>query len=601
MPTLAAWQQIYANVEKEQSPQGRGGFQTLLHTRAGLTEAEVEEIEGHLLYFPSEGEPVKRVFFTTSAGKAVLAQVVHLPEADRAGRGGRYLGHALAFAPEARAAVAGHLFGLFARVPFATTVEDALGRGDRATGDIAPADVALPDDAQARQVEEAQRWPPEELRRLAMLALRAPALKQERRSVALVGSPDEALQALAAAFLALPGAAAAQCSFDTYFHGCNPVAVYYWAVGLASSSGSQRFIEVDARARRVLGQVPEAVQTSYERWAVATLASGRLAALAQHKGLAFELGEWLDMRLPAPPPIAPGEQEAALAVLRANEAQTKALLRGRLQQWLPPHLAAHVFPRVYAQGASPELLERLRRGFALRGLLDELYAAYATEQFRMPGREEVDELREVLKREGHRSLWFILACWRGDTEHVRRELAAMNEADYSTFLAVALRYRAEEPLALMVPRRAGAFIEVYCRVVPSGDVDLVALTDAVLWMREGAALARAAAYVSPRRPAKELRKLASLVREAAREVPAIFSRAVDDALAAQPPQKSLTGSIKRLFGLGPDEDDRPKPGRGGPWTGPTSGGSWGGGGGRGPGPWRPNPGSPPKPGTDRGK
>ena len=69
MTTIQAWQHIYSNVEKEQSPQGRGGFQTLFYTASGLTEAEIEEMEGRLLYFPSKVEPVKRLFFATSTGK----------------------------------------------------------------------------------------------------------------------------------------------------------------------------------------------------------------------------------------------------------------------------------------------------------------------------------------------------------------------------------------------------------------------------------------------------------------------------------------------------------------------------------------------------
>ena len=65
MATIQAWQHIYSNVEKEQSPQGRGGFQTLFYSKAGLTEDEIEEMEGRLLYFPSKVEPVKRLFFAS--------------------------------------------------------------------------------------------------------------------------------------------------------------------------------------------------------------------------------------------------------------------------------------------------------------------------------------------------------------------------------------------------------------------------------------------------------------------------------------------------------------------------------------------------------
>ena len=88
MTTINAWQHIYSNVEKEHSPQGRGGFQTLFYSHHGLTEDEVEEMESYLLYFPSQVEPVKRLFFTISTGKGVVAQIVFLPSPDQFGRGG---------------------------------------------------------------------------------------------------------------------------------------------------------------------------------------------------------------------------------------------------------------------------------------------------------------------------------------------------------------------------------------------------------------------------------------------------------------------------------------------------------------------------------
>ena len=87
MPTIQAWQHIYSNVEKEQSPQGRGGFQTLFYSQ-GLTEAEVEEMEGHLLYFTSAIEPVKRLFFTISTGKSAVAWIEALLLGSAVGSGG---------------------------------------------------------------------------------------------------------------------------------------------------------------------------------------------------------------------------------------------------------------------------------------------------------------------------------------------------------------------------------------------------------------------------------------------------------------------------------------------------------------------------------
>ena len=45
MPKLYAWQHIYANVERNESPSKTAGFQTLFYTQEGLSETEVSDIE----------------------------------------------------------------------------------------------------------------------------------------------------------------------------------------------------------------------------------------------------------------------------------------------------------------------------------------------------------------------------------------------------------------------------------------------------------------------------------------------------------------------------------------------------------------------------
>ena len=44
MIPVQAWQHIYSNVEKAQSPKSRGGFKTLFYTTYGLTEVEESEM-----------------------------------------------------------------------------------------------------------------------------------------------------------------------------------------------------------------------------------------------------------------------------------------------------------------------------------------------------------------------------------------------------------------------------------------------------------------------------------------------------------------------------------------------------------------------------
>jgi hypothetical protein len=139
-----AGQHIYTNVEKEQSPHRRGGWQTIFYTSSSLSEAESEEIEAHLFYTRSEqAEPVKRVFFSTPTGKRVMAQVVPLTDGDRYDRR-LSLAHSLAFASDPFTALENNPFCVFQHFSFGKMVAEALERGDFRTGDIPAVPFEVP-------------------------------------------------------------------------------------------------------------------------------------------------------------------------------------------------------------------------------------------------------------------------------------------------------------------------------------------------------------------------------------------------------------------------------------------------------------------------
>ena len=240
---VSAWQQLYASVEREQSPHDREGFQTLFYSQSGLTEAEVREMEARLVYFPSHMEAVKHLFCTLSTGKIMLAQIVHLTKPDRLGRIGRYLAHSLLFEPEAFKRIESDPFLVFRQFPFITTIAQALDAGDWQTGDVPPASFEVTREP-AHGIEAAKTWPPQSLKDLALLALRADRLARDRLAVAFVGEPAQVESALEAALFAVPSATRPHCSFDTYFHGCNLVDSYYWALGLLKSPSNRRLITV---------------------------------------------------------------------------------------------------------------------------------------------------------------------------------------------------------------------------------------------------------------------------------------------------------------------------------------------------------------------
>jgi hypothetical protein len=540
MTTVQAWQHIYSNVEKEQSPQRRGGFQTLFYTRSGLTEAEVEEMEGRLLYFPSGVEPVKRLFFTLSTGKGVVAQIAALAEADRAGRKGRYLAHGLVFAPQALAQFEADPFRVFRSFSFITTVAGALAQGDFRTGDIPAVTLEVSPDL-AGDVEVARHWSPPELKKLALLALRADQQARAREAIVFAGDAPQIEGALEASFLAVPASLRLRCLFDTYFYRCNLVATYYWAIGLPEPPVSIKFALVDGRSRRVQGTVPAEPETAYERWVLAATQAGQLDEIARQRESAFAVAEWLDgreggesdaRRLEAAPP------DLIAAVLRADPSALRALLSRRIGELLPPPLADRAAGAIGRRMEEMALYRQLRRGFELPQLMDRLYESYAASQFEKPPRGEVKALGDLLKKTDHSLLRLAWAYWSDARKQLPRELERAGEAEYRCFASSALRLGLVEPFDLLVPGRGDAFLDLY---LPGGIHDIIGLVEALIKAKEMACLARLIDAV-PKLAGGDLDRLARIV-DKQRDVPGPFRRAVEEASAASPPE----GGIKRIL------------------------------------------------------
>ncbi len=592
MAQIEAWQHIYTNVEQEQSPRQRGGFQTLFYTQSALTEAEVEEMEGRLLYFPSETVSVKRVFFVTSTGKVVVGQIVSLPEPDRLGRKGRYLAHSLVFAPEAFVRLGANPFRVFANFSFITTVAQALEQGDFQTGNKPAVLVrssafrqenrrdkppeggttnkigtAVPDEGAEAEVEAAKVWQVDELKKLALLALRADRLASERSTVVFVGEPKQVESALAAALLAVPAALLPRCTFDTYFYGCNPVHLYYWAVGLPQPPTNPRFVVVDARARRVTGDsggASSSPETSYERWVAQMMGTGRdgdsaLQQVARHRDNAFALCEWLDGRdagLPlseakgraAPTLVDAAPPEVVNSVFEVNAQQVRERLRGALGQQLPPGLVNRVFEPVYRQSNPTELLQQLRSGFERSTLLELLYQIYAAQGFRAPEREEVKALETLLEHADHRGLRLLHACWANQRGRLKSLLQDSSEDEYRQFAQTALHFRIVEPLTLLISGRGDAFLDLYLPSRTERTDDLVALVEALLTAGDATSVSRLVPYV-PKQSAKELRALERIVNKHP-DIPEDFRHAVIETMEGLPPKQGLKGFIRTLLAFG---------------------------------------------------
>jgi len=563
MAQIQAWQHIYSNVEKEQSPHKRGGFQTLFYTRDGLTQTEVSEMEAYLLYFPSEIEPVKKVFFSTSTGKMVVGHIVPLPAPDQAGRGGRYLAHSLIFTPTEFTRLNLNPFRVFRHFPFITTVTEALERGDFQTGNIPVVSFDFPEEPPLDR-EAAGHWSSEELKNLAWLALNADRMARERSTVAFVGEPQEIESAVEAAFFSVPLMLRSGCSFDTYFYRCNLVATYYWGIGLSKTT-NPKLIVVDTQSKQVKKSLDTADQTAYARWVMAAIDTNNLAHITEHKESAFALSELLHGR-PGDISLLDGASpEAVRSVFQANEQQVQERFRLKLSEQLPSILVDRIFERFYDQHNPAEILERLRHGFDISRLLEVLLDAYTARDFRAPKRKERKALGRLLQQNDHQDLDLLLAYWSGRKE-LRRALAQLNEEAYRQFVRKAFQFQRAHrltllipgavrealhceiatPLALFVPGKGSSFVEVYLGTYTPQERDWAGLVEALSEAEEAHCLSQLAPYIRGLK-AKELRALEKIVQKEF-DLPEPFRQAVLEAIAALPQEQGLKGVFRKLFG-----------------------------------------------------
>jgi DnaJ-domain-containing protein 1 len=536
---VQAWQHIYTSVERDQSPHDRAGFQTLFHSKSGLTEAEVKEMEARLVYFLSDIEPVKRLCSTISTGKIMAAQIVHLAEPDRLGRKGRYLAHNLVFEAQAFERIDSDPFLVFHQFPFITTVAKALEVGDLRTGDVPPVsfEIAL---EPTHGIEAAKTWPARDLRDLALLALRADRLASERLSVAFIGEPADVESALEVVLLAVPTSLRPRCGFDTYFHGCNPVSIYYWAIGLLESPGNRRLVRVDAQSQCLDGDVASLPETAYERWAAACIEEHKLETLGRYRNHALALCEWLEGRATTDSLIAGAPVEVVGSVFQANHDLVQKLLHTKLKEALPDILVHRAFQHLGSQ--TTELLGQLRRRFRLSDLMEALYRAYESQEFRAPEPEEIQAIDWLLRRDDHAFLRLLHVCWTDRRDELHRELQLLNDDQYQRFVQTALRFGFVEAWALPVPGRGNAFLDVYLDSTGSAKPSLTALVRALLRAREAGCLERLTPYVQAQ-PEQELRALARIIAKRS-AIPDPFRHAVGDAVAALPARR--TGLLAQL-------------------------------------------------------
>jgi len=485
MSRIEAAQMVYAQVEAEQSPRNRPGFQTILATCPPLTENEIEEIEGRLVYHVSDLSPVKRVFFSTSGGKVVVAQIVPLAERDAAGRTGRYLAHCLVLEKEPFLQAGGSPFAIFDTFAFFHSVQEALARGNLAGRYIGPITLDVAGTKQPTVAE--QQWPAAELLKVMILGLRTAELRGEGKAIALAGKPDQVYETLRLMFSILPPEKALDCTFDTYFYRCNLRATYFSVVGLPETPDDPRYVVVDIDNRRVSCECSLQPSSPYERWLAANVSTGRVQTCIEHHLAAWQLGQWVEGSLDASSLTPNVPPEVIEQMCHINRWAWAFRLAESLCRQVPPPLVHRIWGRLFATTTSnPHRMWQLSTGGLTPGeVLHLLSQCYADTGFARPSQQEVDALGRLFSRVSDPQLQFVYMCWMGDNMRLARHLESLSGPQYRQLVQFAIRHQLIDPLNLLVSGHAEVFLDVYLQHVVPETIAIPRLVQAIV--RVGAA------------------------------------------------------------------------------------------------------------------
>lgn len=484
--TLTAAQLVFGNVEREQSPNRTGGFQTIFYTHERLTQAEIEQIEPRLFYLPGDQNPIKRVFFWLPTGKYVLGQITPVLERDRFGRTGRYLAHCLVFEAAEFDAAGAPVAAVFRQATFLSDLATALSAGDLTTGHIPPIAIHLTESDMSPVSEAIAGWAQTELKKLWLLALQADRLTAALLAVEIIGTQTEIESTIDVALACVPPQLVKHCSFDTWFRGGNPVATLYWAVA-GGIPAARRAATVDAAHHTVSIDSPLAPRNAFERWVCTMIDRDQAHTVLKHKLEAFNLCSWLESQhTPAlsPPPPAPVVE----SLLESNREALQSKLVSTLKASVPEPLATRAAAHLIQTRTPTDLISMLCGGIQPEAVADVLLAAIAEAGLKAHDRTEITALGEFLAKHKHPALGVIHACWARATSRLRQILAELDPHLYEHMVGLMLQHRLGTPEQLAVPGRGEQLVRAWLAARDSNLTGLDQLVSALASTREVQAL-----------------------------------------------------------------------------------------------------------------
>jgi hypothetical protein len=261
-----ASQHIYGSVHADESPHKKEGYQTLFYTHAGLTMDEVHILEQYAQCNALE-EVRKYQFYLLPSGKAVLTQVMTLPDKEPDGEKYLVLSHALVISADDYFALAKSPLGLFNPQYFFHRMEDAYTEGDLEIGDIPQKKLVSPSAWEDLALKSAQNWNADDLTRLVRFGWQAKQLRTQNQPVLLIGSTNQIFRSLAIIFFLTAPEKRHLLTFDTNTDGCSfRENETFWARGTSTDQAVASAYRVDADALHAFGDLPANLDSPIERW-----------------------------------------------------------------------------------------------------------------------------------------------------------------------------------------------------------------------------------------------------------------------------------------------------------------------------------------------
>jgi len=466
MSSIFAGQHIYGNVEKEDSPSNIGGFQTLFYSNDLISEAEIDEIERCLGYYPSEDNPEKLVFFKMGE-KFVTTRIIPLEDVDKFGRRGAYIAHSFVFSKNDFERLNNNPFVIFDlfQDKFVKTLPQALAKGKKGDLDIASEEFLLVSDLirkfDIEIINSIKGWKKEDIRKFVSLAFNELKLKNESLSFIISGTQAEIRKTLKGIFSLIPDKTRSSCSFDTYFLGCNPVTTKYWTYCYPKAPHhSPQLILANADTLTV-SNINIDSNSPYENWIFSGKYPDDISEKHVFQNAAFELDRYLTNNESNEEKILEFIDSSNLEIfLELNQSLFQEKLHHYFKEHLPEHLAKYVWEAVaneYKSKSNAFRLQKMMKGFDTDEISTHLFNKL--KEVKTPKNQEIKELKVFLETNKHKLLKIIYLTWSENFEALPKILKTLSDEEYQ--IALELLLEKVEMNTLIVDSKISQFTDFY--------------------------------------------------------------------------------------------------------------------------------------------